>query len=455
MDTPIRTHRIAAFAPILLVILVAVGCVPHPPNYNPGGGTNSVKPPTFTRTLGIGRANNPAVVRHLQDKLNVLSARWGRSGRALPGRSGAGKYDASTVWVVVWARQSLNRKRLANPFSDTGSPLLGKYGYDLIVGAANAAVPAATPRPPAPTPPRPTPPAPTNSRKPVVPANGALLGTWIAPRGTDWTQATQQSLWNQRKAAAGRNYDIAHNFYPFTSPFPTWREPWNISQGRIPMVSWNGTYTDQILSGRYDAMIRQRADALRDLRSPTFLRFYWEMDGNKKDKWANTPADFIAAWKHVHNIFNAEGASNVAWVWCPNAWAFDVNAQNAAQWYPGDASVDWICADGYNWARPGSTAKSVSFEGTFKNFYKWAATKNKPLMIGEFGAIENAPGQKALWINQARVTLKTAFPKVKAIVYYDEYRHEDNTVYDWRLDSSSSSYTAWNNLARDPYFNKR
>ena len=282
-----------------------------------------------------------------------------------------------------------------------------------------------------------------------------MLGTWIAPRGTDWTQATQESLWNQRKAAAGRNYDIAHNFYAFTLPFPTWRESWAVSQGRIPMVSWNGTDTASILSGKYDDLIRQRAAGMRDLHAPAFLRFYWEMDGNKKAGWAKGPADYIAAWKHVHAIFDAVGASNVAWVWCPNAWAFDQSAANGAQWYPGDDSVDWICSDGYNWAPVKAGAKWTSFETVFKNFYNWASTKNKPLMIGEFGAIESSPNQKAQWINDARTALKTKFPKIKAIVYYDEDRHEDNTVYDWRLDSSASTYAAWNNLAKDPYFNQR
>jgi len=145
----------------------------------------------------------------------------------------------------------------------------------------------------------------------------------------------------------------------------------------------------------------------------------------------------------------------VAWVWCPNAWAFDVSTANGAQWYPGDDSVDWICADGYNWFPVRAGAKWTSFETVFRNFYNWAGTKSKPLMVGEFGAMEGSPGQKAQWINDARTALKVKFPQIKALVYYDEYRHEDNTIYDWRLDSSASSYAAWNNLAKDPYFNHR
>lgn len=464
MERTTHKRMMVAFAPILLVLLMAAACVPSPPRYDAGGSTSTTKAPVFIHTLGPGRATNDrAIVRYLQDKLNILFVRWGGDKLHLPGHNGPGTYDRHTVIGIVWARQKLNRHLSYKPFSSTASNLLGKYGYDLIVAAAAQSVPSGTPTTTPPTTPPTAPPTtappvtapPRAAHGPAAPASGALLGTWIAPRGSDWTQATQQSLLHQREAAAGRKYDISHNFYPFTTPFPTWREPWNISQGRIPMVSWNGTYTTDITSGRYDDMIRQRAVGMRNLGAPAFLRFYWEMDGAKKTKWASDPAAFIAAWRHVHQIFDSVGATNVAWVWCPNAWAFDVSQASATRWYPGDESVDWICADGYNWAPVKARAKWTSFETVFRNFYRWASTKDKPLMIGEFGAMEGAAGQKAQWYDGARTALKTEFTKIKAIVYYDEYRHEDNTIYDWRLDSSASSYAAWNNLAGDPYFNQR
>ena len=32
----------------------------------------------------------------------------------------------------------------------------------------------------------------------------------------------------------------------------------------------------------------------------------------------NQPGEYVAAWRHVHDIFTAVGATNVSWVWCPN-----------------------------------------------------------------------------------------------------------------------------------------
>jgi mannan endo-1,4-beta-mannosidase len=83
------------------------------------------------------------------------------------------------------------------------------------------------------------------------------------------------------------------------------------------------------------------------------------MNGNW-EKWspANNgstpdPAAFVAAWRHVHDLFVQNGATNVVWVWCPNAT--DVPNATSAPWnhwtnyYPGDTYVDWVGIDGYNW----------------------------------------------------------------------------------------------------------
>ena len=46
--------------------------------------------------------------------------------------------------------------------------------------------------------------------------------------------------------------------------------------------------------------------------------------------------------------------------------------------------------------------------------------------------------------------LKTKYTSVGAVVLFDSY---DERGYDWRLDTSTSSYDAWREIAQDPYFN--
>lgn len=135
------------------------------------------------------------------------------------------------------------------------------------------------------------------------------------------------------------------------------------------MISWGPAKTSLIASGAYDAQIRARALQIRELAGPVLLRWFWEMDGMVNRAEAVSPASFIRAWRHIHNIFTRAGARNVRWVWCPNAFNFRTGV--AQQFYPGSAYVDWIGADGYNWspARPGSPW--VSFGQIFSGFYRW------------------------------------------------------------------------------------
>ena len=127
------------------------------------------------------------------------------------------------------------------------------------------------------------------------------------------------------------------------------------------MISWNGkTLNLAIGLGQYDDMIRSRAQAVKALGEKVLIRWMWEMDGREKAENTQHPALYIAAWRHIHDVFAEEGASNVQWVWCPNATAFRIeDDRNAPAYYPGDDYVDWICADGYNWA-PGRTERPVA-----------------------------------------------------------------------------------------------
>ena len=78
-----------------------------------------------------------------------------------------------------------------------------------------------------------------------------------------------------------------------------------------------------MIAGTYDAYIREFAEGARDWGHPFFLRFNWEMNGDWFP-WAervngNQPGEYVAAWRHVHDIFTAVGATNATWVWCPYA----------------------------------------------------------------------------------------------------------------------------------------
>jgi hypothetical protein len=286
----------------------------------------------------------------------------------------------------------------------------------------------------------------TATLPPAQPTTGVLLGASTSPEIR--SLAAEKSAVEDLERQIGRTLDINHNFYTWDEPFPAETERWDLQAGRIPMISWNGrgVTTKSIASGAYDGMIRQRARQTKALGQPVLIRWFWEMDGNKKAEFAGTPEEYVAAWQHIVSTFREEGADNVRWVWCPNASAF--NDGEAQEFYPGDDFVDWTCADGYNWAPGRAGDEYRSFKDIFGGFYAWATLHNKPIMVGEFGVQERNPGEKAQWITDAREAIKTDFPLLRAIVYFSS-----NADYDWRVTTSDSALAAFKQMANDPHFN--
>lgn len=290
--------------------------------------------------------------------------------------------------------------------------------------------------------------------QPSVP-NGVLFGMSTYPEGYG-TIAQRNANWDMRTAQLGRPYDVANFFYTWEKPFPTQEEQLAIGRGSTPMISWNGTNTDAITSGQQDALIRQRAQALRDLQVPLFLRFFWEMDGHKGDQLAGgNPANFIAAWRHVHAIFDEEGATNISWVWAPTNLRFGASNDTAPNWYPGDDVVDWIGCDGYNWAPVYTGYAYDQFETIFRDFYNWAGSRNKPIMIGETGVMERNPGEKSDWMRNMATTLKTNYTNIRAVVYWDMTWTNGGLTFPFKVDTTPESLSTWRSIAADPYFNTR
>ena len=65
-----------------------------------------------------------------------------------------------------------------------------------------------------------------------------------------------------------------------------------------------------------------------------------------------TDADFIAAWRHVIDTFRAQGVTNARYLWIMTDYGYDwptTDRRYAPKWYPGDAWVDDMGIDAYNW----------------------------------------------------------------------------------------------------------
>jgi hypothetical protein len=285
----------------------------------------------------------------------------------------------------------------------------------------------------------------------LVPQTGVLVGAAVNLTYPAWRSDAQiEADFEQREATLGRRLAIAHHYRGWTSVFPTGLESGDLAMGRIPLISWAGDkgFPDlgEVMAGSYDGMIRDRARGLRDLGEPVFLRFGWEMNGSwsgfgglaDSTQW---PALYVAAWRHIHDLFVEEGAENVVWVWSPAARSVPARPWNHwSHYYPGDAYVDWVGIDGYNW---GTLWRS--FSAIFTPVYRAYAAR-KPLMIAEVGSVE-AGGDKAAWIDRMARDLRRDFPSVAGLVWFDS-----NTIDEVTLDTSESALDAYRRLGAASYF---
>ncbi|TMD98286.1 MAG: hypothetical protein E6I72_03495, partial [Chloroflexi bacterium] len=137
------------------------------------------------------------------------------------------------------------------------------------------------------------------------------------------------------------------------TPLLTWEawgpSPYTVANNRFPLKS--------IAAGNFDAYIDSWAVGLKAYGYPVMLDVFHEMDGNWYP-WGygvngNTQADLIAAYRHVHDRFALAGATNVQWVWNPDAW--NPAGVDQRTFYPGDAYVDWMAIDVYNWGAAAGT----------------------------------------------------------------------------------------------------
>jgi Glycosyl hydrolase family 26 len=219
--------------------------------------------------------------------------------------------------------------------------------------------------------------------------------------------------------------------------------------GAIPLVEMGstGATLGEVAAGKKDTAIATWADAAKGYGHPFFLRFDWGMNV-KELPWgveaAQSPSAFVAAWRHIHDIFVQRGAANVTWVWSPTAVSPGSTAMSLL--YPGTGYVDWIGINGFNYgANPIEPKVWASFSEIFTPTYSQllAIDPTKPMMIAEFASTEIG-GSKAQWIKDAFSSkLETNFPQVEAVSWFNWNIPGWNGRWDWPIESSSTAQAAF------------
>lgn len=263
----------------------------------------------------------------------------------------------------------------------------------------------------------------------------------------------------------------------------------------IPVIGWNlgGTSLIDIANGLHDTdTIIPAAQACKNWAADAngnpaytgqpggqvFIRLMHEFNGN----WAPycpgnsaqpstcSASDFVNAWKHIVNVFAAQGATNARWVWAPNVVGSKAANGTHSGWvngsgttalcYPGDAYVDYVGLDGYNKSVPNWT----TFTNVFQTSYNWMyngdaftngpITTTKPMIITEFSSLEDdnftsPPQTKAQFITDIGTVVPASFPNVEGVMLWHSNVGDG---LEWPMTSSAAAVSAWNSLARNAAF---
>jgi hypothetical protein len=250
---------------------------------------------------------------------------------------------------------------------------------------------------------------------------------------------------------AGRRPDV-YVYYQAWSLAPTFDAALAqrvTDRGMLPEVTWEpwdpfagpeqpAYALDRIARGDCDGYVRRWATAIRDWGKPLRLRFAHEMNGSSypwcAGRSGNSAAGYVAAWRHLHDVFAGAGVGNVRWVWSVNR---SKGTTDLASLYPGDGYVDLAGIDGYNGGSEVDYGGWQSFEQVFGGtLAEVAAVTSKPVWLTEMASAERG-GDKAAWMKDFFARLRH-HPEVVGFTWFN-FRKEA----DWRIESSPASERAF------------
>jgi len=305
------------------------------------------------------------------------------------------------------------------------------------------------------------------------PPSPIYWGAWIGEQLTGGQAPWDMSAVSAFEGMADKKLSIIHYSAPFANcssscsnyDFPTGPMQMIRDHGSIPLYSWASQSTpsklsepdfelSDVIAGNHDSFIREFATDAATWGHPFFLRFNWEMNGDwfpwSEGVNGNKAGEYVAAWRHVHDIFASVGATNATWVWCPMADPAG-KFQDIGSLYPGDEYVDWTCLDSYNWGtNPGAPSSRLGFKSLIGPTYRQivdSVAPSKPLLIGEVGASERG-GAKAGWISEMLDSAASEFPAIKGVVWFEKY---DDGM-DWPIETSSAATNAFATSIQSPVY---
>jgi mannan endo-1,4-beta-mannosidase len=200
-----------------------------------------------------------------------------------------------------------------------------------------------------------------------------------------------------------------------------------------------GASVADIAAGDYDSYLRAYADAVRDFGDPVVIGFGHEMNATWYS-WGYghvPPRTFVAAWRHMVNVFRQQGADNVTWLWTIQA---DIKGSGPIkQWWPGSRYVTWVGIDGYYFISSDTFAtvfgRTIAQVGSFTH---------KPVLLSETAVGPSAQQPAKI----ADLFRGMAEYQTLGLVWFDIAQQGGIYHQDWRIEDSAAAERAFHAAAR-------
>lgn len=252
--------------------------------------------------------------------------------------------------------------------------------------------------------------------------------------GVDWREGSLVNF--EQRVGHRAHMQMIFSHWGNDYNFPTHLKGSIADQGKTMVLFWeavdyNRPYFSQpeysfdaVLSGRLDNFFRNFAQGARSYGGEVILIPYSEFNGGWFP-WGisvgnNSPQKLAEAYRYITRFF--DDVPNVKFAWVPNAEAGRDDRIDLA--YPGDAYVDYVGVDGFNFGGGDETTFSQLFHNTLARL----AAYGKPTMIFSMGTHEGSG--KAAWIKNALTIELYKYPQVAGWGWFNANKERD-----WRLES--------------------
>ncbi|NYE02896.1 hypothetical protein BJY21_004080 [Kineosphaera limosa] len=328
------------------------------------------------------------------------------------------KKDSALVSALVVAK-------VTNPASNNPNPT------PTSTPTSNPTTPAPTPTTPTPTPtatPTNTPTPPTSSTNRP---SGLLFDSGVFPMHR---AGVATAFENSR----GKKLDVI-TVFPSRDNWGSMMGAWFLDNQRIP-ADFKGTLDvgvplwpndgnlNTAAAGGYNAQWEQFGRLVAAKYPNAYIRLGWEMNlpGWRHAAYARSAEQWKTAYRHAVNSIR-KGGSNLRIAWVVNEGPGQTDTQDARVFYPGDAHVDYIGMDAYDWwpgyTSPANIAKHLDSQYGWNFWLDFAKSRGKKFVLPEWGvapANSASGGDNPMYINFVYDWLKTNAQWIGYESYFSE-----------------------------------